>query len=319
MKEIAFICPYFGKLPNHIQLWLNSCEKNKNNVYFLITDDDVRNYYIPSNVKVISQSFDEFKKNVQKKFDFKISLNDVSKIVDYKPALGYIYEELIEDYRAWGNVDVADEIYGNINKFITREIIDNYDKIMLLGHMSVYKNSKNNNRRFMEASNASFGYRDVYSNPKFYNFEEVAVGSIARIYRDNSYPLKQLEESFADISCLNFRFKRKYCKPNFRFYYTNDSKYPSIYSWEDGQVFGYFLQKHNIVKKEFAYVHFKRRKMDIKVSLDSKKFLIVPNAFIPFKEVDKNMIRLYGKDRLNYSIKRKTKDLKDRVINKLVK
>ncbi|MDF4015986.1 hypothetical protein QSU93_00580 [Limosilactobacillus fermentum] len=317
MKKIAFLCPYFGKLPDHIQLWLNSCEMNPDDFFFLITDDETSELKIPKNVRVIKQTFSEFSKKVQSKFDFTISLNSIKKIGDFKPALGYIYEDLIKDFMAWGNVDVADEIYGNINKFISDDLIKKYDKIMLLGHMSVYKNTKENNRRFMSDSNADFNYKDVYSSSQFFNFEEVATGSIARIYRFNDYKMKQLEESFADISCLNYRFKREYCKKNFRFAYTDDSKYKSIYAWENGKTFGYFLKQGKIIRKEFAYVHFKRRKMSIEVPLDSSKYLIVPNSFIPYSKVTVAMLNDFGKDKLSYTAKRKFRDIIDRLKNKI--
>ena len=37
--KTAFLCPYFGKFPKHIQLWLNSCGTNKDTTFFIFTDD----------------------------------------------------------------------------------------------------------------------------------------------------------------------------------------------------------------------------------------------------------------------------------------
>ena len=51
MKKIVFICPYFGKLPEYIDVWLKSCEYNKDIDWILITDDKT-DYNYPTNVKV---------------------------------------------------------------------------------------------------------------------------------------------------------------------------------------------------------------------------------------------------------------------------
>ena len=73
MKKIAFICPYFGKLPSHCQLWLNSIAANPNVTWFLITDDK-REFKYPQNVIVKYTTLEELRKEYQKKFDFEIFL-----------------------------------------------------------------------------------------------------------------------------------------------------------------------------------------------------------------------------------------------------
>ena len=141
MKRIAFICPYFGKLPAHCQLWLNSCAKNPDITWFLITDDR-RQFDYPTNIIVQYTTLEELKEQYQKKFDFEISLKGVYKLGDYKPLFGFLHEELIEGYDAWGHIDVPDEIYGDIRHFVTDELLDQYDKLMFFGHMCIFSLSK---------------------------------------------------------------------------------------------------------------------------------------------------------------------------------
>lgn len=46
-----------------------------------------------------------------------------------------------------------------------------------------------------------------------------------------------------------------------------------------------------VVKDEFMYVHFLKRDMDIKISEDEEKYLIVPNVLLPYADVDSSYIK----------------------------
>ena len=72
-RNICFIVPKFGVLPNYFQLFLNSCKYN-NKFNWLIFTDDNKIYEFPDNVKKIDMTFEECKKIIQNKFDFEICL-----------------------------------------------------------------------------------------------------------------------------------------------------------------------------------------------------------------------------------------------------
>lgn len=300
MRRIAFICPYFGKFPKHLQLWLNSCEENKNHTWFIFTDDKTEFRY-PDNVIVRYMSIDEMRKEFQEKFDFQISLDKAYKLGDYKPLYGYLFEDLIREYDAWGHIDVSDEIYGSIDKFITDELIEKYDKLMIFGHMTIYKNTPEVNRRFMEKSDIDLSYKDIFASDKFYNFEEITSGSIYKIYRENGYQIGRLDDVIADLSGLSYPFSisrwNDECTRN------SLSKEPMIFSWENGRVYGYSLVNKKIVKNEFLYVHFKRRKMNLNISVDSKNYCIVPDGFVPFNDpITEAFIKNNSKKKLFYDV-----------------
>lgn len=301
MKRIAFICPYFGKLPAHCQLWLNSCAKNPDITWFLITDDQ-REFNYPANVVVQYTTLAELKNQYQKKFDFDISLNGVYKLGDYKPLFGYLHEEMIEGYDAWGHIDVPDEIYGNIRTFVTDELLEQYDKLMFFGHMCIYKNTPEVNRRFMLESDTGTSYKEIFSSEKFYNFEEYAPGSITRIYVKNGFPICRLDDRIADISGISYPFKLARISDDY-----NSIKYfkrvPLIFSWENGRTYGYSMVNGKIHKNEYLYVHFKRRKMKIKVPLDANEYLIVPDGFAELSEVvTEEIIQKNSKNKLFYNV-----------------
>ncbi|MFQ7323498.1 MAG: DUF6625 family protein [Streptococcus sp.] len=54
------------------------------------------------NIAFKTLSFDDLRKKVQSKFDFKISLKTPYKLCDYKGAGGLISEEELKGYDYWG-------------------------------------------------------------------------------------------------------------------------------------------------------------------------------------------------------------------------
>ena len=72
--KICILVPYFGKLPNYFQLWLNSCRMNPTITWKLFVDD-CTGYTFPDNVEVSYTSLEAIRNRFQSYFDFKISLS----------------------------------------------------------------------------------------------------------------------------------------------------------------------------------------------------------------------------------------------------
>ena len=66
------------------------------------------------------------KQMIQEKFDYDISICEPHKLCDYKPAYGYIFEQYISEYKFWGHCDI-DTIMGDLNEFITDDLLELYD------------------------------------------------------------------------------------------------------------------------------------------------------------------------------------------------
>ena len=197
--KVAIINCYFGKLPNYFELWLQSCAYNNKVDFILFTDCEV-SYKIPNNVHIHKTSLDELKKIIQSKFDFNIVIESPYKLTDFKPAYGYIFEELLKGYHYWGYCDV-DLIFGNLMKFIEAPMEQGIEKIYRLGHLTIYKNNEKMKNLFRQKG-APFLYKEVFSSPEFYSFDEHAGQmSIARHQGIKEY----YKEDMADISC---RIKR---------------------------------------------------------------------------------------------------------------
>lgn len=61
MTSVAYLIPYYGKLPQSFPMWLLSCKMNPTINWILITDDQTP-YDFPENVKVEYCTYDEIKK-----------------------------------------------------------------------------------------------------------------------------------------------------------------------------------------------------------------------------------------------------------------
>ena len=145
MKKCCFIIPYFGKLPNFFSVFAKTCEKNQNYDWIIFTDDKTE-LKVPNNIIINKMNYEDLKKLINKKMGFSCAFSELHKLCDYKPAYGYIFEEYIKDYKFWGHCDI-DIILGNMDKFISDEMLNTYDKIFCLGHMILYKNDYENKTR----------------------------------------------------------------------------------------------------------------------------------------------------------------------------
>lgn len=118
MKKICYIVPYFGRLPQNFELWLNSCKTNPT-IDWLIYTDDKTSYEYPNNVKVTYCTFDEIKRKIQSNFDFEINISRPWKLCDFRPAYGEIFSEDIQEYEFWGHCDL-DVLWGEYKKIYNK-------------------------------------------------------------------------------------------------------------------------------------------------------------------------------------------------------
>lgn len=310
--KIIFICPYFGKLPNYFQLWLNSCEHNPSFNWMIITDDPTP-YKYPKNVSLVSWSFNELKDYIQRKYNFKINLFSPYKLCDFKPAYGYIFAEFLEDYDFWGHCDL-DCIMGDLQKFFTDKILEKYDKILFLGHMTLYKNNYYVNNRYELTPASGISYKKIFSDNKNYAFDELNSSSINTIYLNNNYSIYN-KSIYSDISPMYFRFILSKYDNKYNHYYEKNVR--QIFLWDNGVLYRFYIFKNKVFKEEVSYVHFQKRKMVVNNNMP-QRFLIVPNEFINCdKEIGKVDILKYSKNNFFYIVyfQQKFKALKWHISN----
>lgn len=275
--KIAIIIAYFGKLPEYIQLFLDSCKLNYGFEWLIFSDDDTT-YNYPSNVHLIKMNFGECKKLIQSKFDFEITLSKPQKICDYKCAYGVIFEDYIQDYDWWGHCDL-DQIFGNLNMFVTEDMLRKYDKLFSLGHLSLYKNSYKNNRIFMGKIEGKIRYKEVFVTERGCGFDEWLPGNVNDIYMQTNSPI-MLENIGADINPYKTSFETVSFDINERCYKSNLIR-NSIFEVAKGHLFQIYSVNGELHTREFPYVHLQKRKMrDLRKNKNSDNYYLIPNCFI---------------------------------------
>ena len=167
MKSIAYLVPYFGKLPVGFKMWLLSCAANETIDWILLTDDRTE-YNYPNNVKVHYCTYDSIKERIQNNFDFPIVISKPWKLCDFRPAYGEIFSDELKTYDYWGHCDM-DLIFGDIRAFITDEILEKYDKIGFQGHSVIYRNTPEVNQRYRNQVENAPNYK-MYSHLVMENF-----------------------------------------------------------------------------------------------------------------------------------------------------
>lgn len=316
MKKIVFICPYFGKLPNYFDLVLESCKYN-DTIDWIIFTDDRTNYKYPPNVKVYYMSFEQMQKYIQDKIPFKIELKKSYKLCDYRPLYGYIFKSYINKYDFWGHCDF-DCIFGRIREFLINDILEKYDKILYLGHMSLYNINLNKLIEF-ELNNNRFIKTLLKDGDNSYHFDESGINLILKKYNKKTYINRAI---IADIYCLlkpfkiietinddiNNELEKKVIS------ILGIEKY--IFEFNDGILKGYYIKENNIEKREYMYIHLQKRKMSKNFYI-ANKFLIIPNEFISWKNINVEDIKKYTKRKIFYKqyFKIKFNDVKKKIKN----
>lgn len=275
MKKICYIVPYFGKFPQNMKLWLNSCGTNPT-INWLIYTDDKTKYEYPPNVKVKYCTFNEIKEKIQKSFKFKIDIDRPWKLCDYRPAYGEIFSEDIKEYDFWGHCDL-DVLWGNIRNFITDDILEKYDKIGFQGHSTLYRNNQEVNSRYKTKIEKYPSYETIFTSNKGYCFDE---NIICDIYKELKIPYYS-KTNFAHLRKWEYNFSLAHIPENEE--YKNKNQ---IFLWDSGNLYRMFLYKNQIYKEEFMYIHFFCRPITFKEKIFNRdaKYLIYPEEVVDYND-----------------------------------
>ncbi len=310
MRKVIIILPYFGGFPSYFGLWIESVRNNPSIDFLIFSDnDDYFDHNIPENIIFKHIEFGDFTSLIQKKFPFESALPNAYKLCDYKPAYGYIFSEEIKKYDFWGFCD-CDLIFGNIRKFITDDILLNYDKIFVRGHLTLVRNNQRMNEFFMSKIDGCPYYKDVYTDNINRIFDEASgFTTMAKLGGVRTYDAICFDDIC--ISMKQFISYQKWVSG------TERRWLGSLYKYDLNGLFKIKLKDWHFHEEEVLYVHFQKRDMNMNLSLEQFKvgFFIVPNKFIEIpKRLSKLKFLYYARFRFIY-----LKYLKFRYTNMLKK
>lgn len=284
MYKIRIISCYFGELKPEFYIWLDSCRYNETIDFLFVTDQKISKQICPKNVKVLNLNLEDIKYRANRVFNFEVELSTPYKLCDYKIAYGLIFEEEFRNYDFWGYCD-SDMVIGNIRKYLTNEILEKYDKFLPLGHLSIYRNTKEVNERFMNCPDI-MDYQDVFSSTKIFQFDETP--GIYAMYKNRNW--KMLEYMpFLDIMAeYNQRLiKYIYAKRLYGIPVHNHSQ--QIFYFEKGRILEIYLNKEGkCVENEYLYIHSSKRHYSCSYEKIPSRYVFMTNKIFKI-ESDQNV------------------------------
>lgn len=167
--RVVIVAVYFGELPENLQLWLDSCAWNPDFRWLLVCDADLRPYLVPPNVVTHSSSLAEVRAVFSRHAGFEVCLDRPYKLCDFKPLYWLLLEELGIAYDFWGFCDL-DVIFGRLESFIDDHLLQRHDRVLELGHLSLFRNCLVANQSYRLVPGARWRY--VFSNPAIFGFDE---------------------------------------------------------------------------------------------------------------------------------------------------
>ena len=259
MKKACIIAAYFGEFPELFPGWLMSVKYNTELDFLLVTDQKVEGESLPSNLKVIKMSLLEMRNLAAKELKIEnLVLDRPYKCCDFKPVYGLIFKDYVGEYEFVGNCDL-DMVFGDLSKYLTDDIWNNYDKILPLGHLAFYRNTKEVLEYYKLKADVFADYMKSFTEEQICVFDEEA--GINNIYRQNGLRLYD-KYLMADISEKNRRLKLTQLSLSKNEEFVNYNY--QIFYYENGKIMRSYIDKDgNIGQDEFIYLHAKKRRFNV--------------------------------------------------------
>jgi hypothetical protein len=241
-KPLILLIQWFGPWPEWMNFFIESCRWNAEIDWLIFTDQDPPENLAP-NVRYRKTSFAEQKARIGEKTGIDLTAFAPYKLCDFKPCLGYVFDEDTEGYRNYGHCDI-DLIFGNIRAFYTDEVLAKYevlstDASLLSGHLAVLRNTPFNKLAFRRIRH----WRRKASDPKYQGLDEYRFGKV--FARPSLW--RRLTERRPRVL-----FEDRYTTPMTRRTWIDGTfDFPTRWFWREGR-----LTAEGHTDREFIYLHF---------------------------------------------------------------
>ncbi|TVP45074.1 MAG: hypothetical protein EA350_10220 [Gemmatimonadales bacterium] len=141
-KLVVMLMPYFGRWPEWIDIYLETCRWNPAISFEFFTDCGPLSCPPPPNVRMHRMTLDEFNRRFRACFPEHAGASTPYKLCDLRPAYGAMFPDLIEGspFFGWGDLDV---VYGGLAASITDEMrradIISFNGDHLSGHLTLVR------------------------------------------------------------------------------------------------------------------------------------------------------------------------------------
>lgn len=258
MYSIGIVIPYFGTKPGFYDAWEITALANSSVDFYVFTD--IRDIKSKGNINAVYMSLSEFRDEIQRVFDFPVCLDSPYKLCDYKPVYGNALKKWIGGYDFWGYCDL-DMLLGDLRVFFSDEILSKTDRCFANGHISLWRNNDKLNSIYKyEEGSKGISYKEVYSSPDSFYFDEqkgVYSKSILNGVRFTNFPMRDPMEG----------------EP---YFVSGGTKF--VVYWQDGKLYSVSETKE---REEICYAHFFRRsfnRVDIENTRSISSIKVVPGS-----------------------------------------
>lgn len=243
---ICMIIPWFGPWPPWIRPFLESCRWNPT-VDWLIFGDARPPEDVPPNVRIVTTSFQNYRRLIANRLAIEPRWHDAYKLCDLKPALGFIHQLEIAGYDYWGFGDL-DVIYGDIRRFMTPAVLS-HDIVsahahIVAGHFSLLRNS----RKMVDAFMRLPGWRGMLASAEHKSFDEQIFSQLfMRMHGRRAW------RRFFVPRYRNAHFEEQYSTnlSSMLRWIDGGSEFPRCWYWDRGH-----LTTDRSGEREFLYLHF---------------------------------------------------------------
>lgn len=266
----VFVVPYFGEFPNYIQLWIDSCGRNKGFTWLILTDCKTDNLKTYDNTIFFETSLEKVKQVFEKKLHRKVAIESPYKLCDFRVFYWLLIEEYSIKYDFWGYCDI-DLIFGNLSTFLYEDLFFTYDRIYINGHLSLMKDTVFSKYMFL-LKGSSIELDQVFSNKVTLGFDEHY--GINKIWFNNNFPVYKQIQDIADIHPSFDEMTLTYLPLNQK---------KQIFCLIDGGVYQIYIKRNTLIKREFAYIHIQKRKFTLIEEINNNESFIIGKSY--FKKI----------------------------------
>jgi hypothetical protein len=245
------LMPYFGRWPEWINLFIESCKWNPDVRWRFYTDcGEPENK--ADNVEYVHLGFADYKALVRDRLGVAFDPSDAYKLCDLKPAYGFVHERDIAGYRffGWGDIDL---IYGRIGNFYPPALRASVNAIsirqdMFAGHFAVVRNIGPLRRAFQRIP----GYMEGLAQPHYCTMDEWGLAPVLRPPGPEASVARRLLARLDPCRRTLF-IQRHTTVLSPKGWFDGTMSYPQRWFWQRGR-----LTNDRDGEREFLCLHFMR-------------------------------------------------------------
>jgi hypothetical protein len=176
--RITLIQLWFGPWRKWMPLYFESCRRNPDVRWLMITDQDPHPN-APENVTHWRMSLDELSERFARALELPVKLPYAYKVCDFKVTYGISFADRLQETDFWGMSDL-DVVWGRIRHFYSDDLLEKYDvltseRCSFNGQFTIFRNVPVVNTIFTHVPN----YRDILLDPGIHFLDETLSNAAA--------------------------------------------------------------------------------------------------------------------------------------------